>query len=175
MRHTGTTGTYRYLYRLVPVHTVHTPLGVYRVPPRQPGSNQIVPCTVKVKKMECCYCGKTFQPDPPRRQICPACISRRPAHLRESYCTWSAMAAAAEREKEQARQERRDRLSRNLQTQERSAAPAGLSPVSVGVRARDSRDAAAADWRRRNVIPFPGRPLRPRQIRFWPSDGDSAA
>ena len=83
--------------------------------------------------------------------------------------------AAAEREKERVRQERRDRLSRNLQTQERSAAPAGLSPVSVGVRARDSRDAAAADWRRRNVIPFPGRPLRPRQIRFWPSDGDSAA
>ena len=123
------------------------------------------------KNMKCCRCGKTFQPDPPRRQICPACISRRPAHLRESYSTWSAMAAAAEREKERVRQERRDRLSRNLQAQE-GGSP---SPVSVGVRARDSRDAAAADWRRRNVIPFPGRPLRPRQIRFSTFDGPSAA
>ena len=154
------------MFRLVPEQTEHSPLGSVPCSVWPPGTQQ-------VKKMECCYCGKTFQPDPPRRRVCPVCISRRPAHLRESYSTGSAMVAAAEREKERVRQERRDRVRHgvpNSTNTEKKAVPADLLFVSVG----KGQDAAAV-WRERNVIPFPGRPLRPRRIRFWPSDGDSAA
>ena len=92
------------------------------------------------------------------------------------------MAAAAEREKERVRQERRDRVrqermdrvrqeGQHTTNTEKKAVPAAFPFVSVG----SDQDTAAADWRRRNVIPFPGRPLRPHRTRFWPFDGDSAA
>lgn len=32
--------------------------------------------------MKCIYCGKNFDPLPPRRRVCPACCAQRPAHLR---------------------------------------------------------------------------------------------
>ena len=128
----------------------------------------------KGQKMKCCYCGKTFQPDPPRRRVCPVCISRRPAHLQERYATWSAMAAAAERERERVRQERMDRQGQNLQTQKKMAAPAAFPFVSVG--SEPDREAQIAEaWRKLNVIPFPARPLRPHRTRFSTFDGDSAA
>ena len=168
-RHSRTNRTLPDIVRFVPGQTGHIPLGMSGVRLVCPGIGNVRVKTLQGQKMNCCYCGKTFQPDPPRRRVCPVCVSRRPAHLRERRDTVGAMAARAERERE-----RRDRQDQTRHSQKRMAAPAAAFPfVSVG--SKPDRDTAAAAWRERNVIPFPGGRLKRTETRFWPSGGDSAA
>lgn len=87
-------------------------------PGQRPGRNVPVK-TREGQKMKCIYCGKVFEPDPPRRQVCSACIKKRPAHLRERYASRSG------------KRERRESSRTSLHTQGEGDRP-NLPPVSVG-------------------------------------------
>ena len=90
--------------------------------------------------MECCYCRKPFEPDPPRRRVCPVCVGKRPAHLRERRNSQAARDAKAERERQRIREERRERQSKNLQTQGERMTALSAPPPSVSVGSKPDLD-----------------------------------
>ena len=105
--------------------------------------------------MNCKKCGTEFKPKPARRVVCDKCIRERPVHLREMYRTLPARDARVKRE------------------------PSSL--VSVGYEPLTEAQLAAmvADfdrqWRERNVIPFPGRRVKPPTRPIQPFFGNDAA
>ena len=123
--------------------------------------------------MKCIFCGSEFQPEPPRRRVCPVCVKARRVKRSQNLQTQKEKPAS-----------RKPFFFVSVGSERNSAAAAGSRRETAGNfpgfpgSSRPNLFQLECDriWRELNVIPFPlERRCKPPTTPPTPFNGDSAA